>query len=92
MFRNVQERAATGSSNDSSHFGQAYFPRALEQCAAGVQDLGKGRTQFAGQRRNRSFDVDVSTIHLLGSEQVWELLENIFTDHLRLRGDFHSNS
>ncbi len=53
----------------------------LQQRPAGIQGLGNGGTQFAGERRNRLFDVDVSTVHLFGSEQLWKSLENIFTDH-----------
>ncbi len=53
----------------------------LEQRPAGVEGLGNGGTQFAGERRNRLFDVHLTTVHLLTSEQLRELLENIFTDH-----------
>jgi hypothetical protein len=38
-------------------------------------------TQFLRERGNCLFDIDISAVHLLGPEDVWELLENIFTDY-----------
>src|SRR5712691_11090009 len=47
-------------------------------CSQGRSDLG---TQLSGKRSNRLFDIYFSAVHLLGPEQVWELLENVLTDH-----------
>ena len=38
-------------------------------------------TQLLRERGNRLFDIDISAIHLLGPEDVWELLKNVFPNH-----------
>src|SRR2546422_263194 len=33
------------------------------------------------ERGDGLFDIDIPAVHLLGSEEVWELLENVLADH-----------
>ena len=53
----------------------------FKNLASGSQGGGDLRPQLAGERGNGLLDVDVMAIHLLGAEEVRELLKDVIANH-----------